>query len=450
MIRKGFLHWVFPAMLGLAALDILLSGRDLTQAYLELAKETEGALEFTRHPVMTWVQRGVSLLLIAASLERIINQFTQQKQVPSAALTGTFVLFWLTTVAMPALFGAHMKLSHEYGYSLLLGLAVTLSGPLDRDRILGAARDGLFVFMLAGAVLVPVNPTLVLDTTYSQGLIPGLPRFGGLAVHPVGMGMLAQVALLLLWARPFQRRWLNMAAWVLGLAVLFVAQSKTAWLALLISACCMLMVRRAPGSMQRVGDPRDSSYGVVMLFVLILAVLAVLFGVLVADVPDMIDDFLSTPEGAQIATMTGRDRIWEVALQEWRNHPVFGYGPLLWDPEYRQAIAMPYATHGHNQMIDTLARCGTVGAIGLTLYALVLMGLSMRYARATHGLSLALFLTLALLSVSEVPLVLTGYGTELFTHLLLVVVLGAAAAERHRQRRTSPVKPVEPTFRTAT
>jgi hypothetical protein len=41
-----------------------------------------------------------------------------------------------------------------------------------------------------------------------------------------------------------------------------------------------------------------------------------------------------------------------------------------------------------------------------------------------------LFVALALRSISEVPLLLFGYGTELFSHLLLIITLASAAAAR--------------------
>lgn len=443
----GFLFWMFPAMLFVAALDVLLSNRDLTQAFIELEQSTQAITEPTRNPIVAWTLRGVSVLLIAASLERIGTHFSQQRQVPSPALLGTFLLFWLTTVLAPGLLGAHPVLTHEYAYSLLFGIAASLSTMTDRERILFAARDALFVYMLAGLVLLPWNPNLVLDSSYSQGLLPGVPRFGGLASHPVMMGLLAQTALLLLWARPFQRRWLTVCAWALGLGVLFFAQSKTAWIGFVISALCMVLVRNASESVERIGDPRANSFGVLLLLGVIAVALAVLVGVVVFDVPGMIGDFLGSSQGAQLTSLTGRDRIWVVAMEEWHNHPVFGYGPAIWDADFRQAIGMPNATHGHNQMIDTLARCGTVGAIGLVCYAAVLLVLSVRYARATRGLSLAMFLTLAMLSISEVPLLLVGYGTDVFTHMLLVVTLAGAATEQRRPQFT--VEPIEPTLRTA-
>jgi O-antigen ligase len=155
---------------------------------------------------------------------------------------------------------------------------------------------------------------------------------------------------------------------------------------------------------------------------------AVLAVTLFADVGGAVDSFVNTDQGAQLMTMTGRDQIWAVALETWNEHKIFGYGPGLFDDEFRMAIGMPNATNAHNQFMDTLARSGAVGALALVIYALVLLWLSLKYARRTGGLSVALFTALALRAISEVPLMLFGYGIELVGHLLLVVTLSAAAS----------------------
>jgi hypothetical protein len=141
-------------------------------------------------------------------------------------------------------------------------------------------------------------------------------------------------------------------------------------------------------------------------------------------------DFLASEQGAQLLSLTGRDRIWAAALEEWRLHQVFGYGLSLWDAEYRNAIGLPHATHAHNQWLDDAARAGSVGVATLIVYSFTLMALCLRHARASGGLALALGLTLALRAVGEVPLSLLGYGTELFVHLLLVATLAAAVYPR--------------------
>lgn len=446
--RDGALFLLFPLMLVLTGLEVLLSGRDLTQAFAMLEQETQALELATRHPVIAWIQRGISLLLIAVCLERIVSHFVQRKAVPSPLLTGSFLFYWLTTVAMTAVLATNPRISHEYVYPLLLGLACSLVGPGDRDRILGAVRNAFVVFLLASVMLVFVNPIMVLDSSYTQGLIPGLPRFGGLTSHPVMMGMLTQAVLIILWVRPFGRTWLNLFAWTLGLGVLFMAQSKTAWLCFLISACCLVVVRRGIDAVQHAGDPRSSSFGVGLLLLVITGIVAVLATFLVFDLPTVIADFFNTSTGAQLASLTGRDRIWVVAMEEWGRNPVFGYGLTIWDADYRQAIQMPNATHAHNQMLDTLSRSGTVGAIGLVVYAVVLTGMAFRYARATGGLSLALFISTALLSISEVPLLLVDYGSHVMTHFLLIVAVASGAAARVPAPRAAPT-PIEPTLRTA-
>ena len=436
----GFLHWVFPAMLTVVALTALLSGRDLSQTFSELAGP--GGVQ---HPLVPWAQRLVSVILLAASAERIVSHISWHKQMPSPLLTTAFITYWLCSVAASALFGTHPHIAHEYLYPLVFGAAALLTTAPERERILAASRNALFLFMLIGVALIPVMPSLVMDASYRQGLIPGLPRHGGLAPHPVAMGMFAVTGLLCLWTKPFSRRWVSRMAWLLGLSVLFIAQSKTAWIAFLLCSISMLAVRKGPTAWRRLGDPGDSAFGVVAC----LSAIAIAFGLILAlvffDVGSDVASFFDTAQGAQLASMTGRDQIWAIALDEWRANPLFGYGPLLWSEEFRASINMPNATSAHNQFMDTLARSGSVGAAGLVLYALTLLVLSVRYAGSTQGLSLALFLALALLSVSEVPLILFGYGTELFAHLLLIIVLASAASER------SPVTEARarPIYRTA-
>lgn len=422
----GLLHWMFPLVLGLIAVTVLLSGRDLSQLFLDLARGTATAT----HPLQPWLQRMVSLLLLLICGERLLDHFTHRRPWPAPTLATALVTYWVATVALPALFGAHPRVSHEYVYAFVIGLAAVLSTAPDRERAVASMRTGLFVFLLAGVLMAAVRPALVLDMTYQQGLLPGVPRYGGLAPHPVALGFLAQIFLLCLWTRPFEKRWLTLFAWILGLGVLFLAQSKTAWIAFLLCSMAMLAVRHAGTLWRRMGDPRDGAFGIAMCMAFMLVVASLLGVLLFSDLPQQAGQLFDTPEGAQLVSMTGRDQIWAVALQEWRASPVFGYGLTIWDDDHRASIGMPHATSGHNQFMDTLARSGTVGAAALVLYALVLLVLSLASARATGGLSLALFIALALRSVSEVPLVMLGYGTELLTHVLLIMTLASAGAAR--------------------
>jgi O-antigen ligase len=423
----GLLHWAFPAMLLVGALAAATSGRDLTQSFSDLQAITEPA----RPMILVWVQRAVSLLLLLAALEQILNHIALQRRTPSPTLLAAFIAFWVGTIGAPAVLGAHPAISHELLYAPAVGIAACLVGASERDRILNAARDALMVLMLAGLLAVAVRPTLVLDPSYNAGLLAGVPRFAGLTPHAVTQGSLAQGATLLLWAFPYRHRWTNRAAWALTLGVLLIAQSKAAWIACVVCLGVMALVRHGGALRRGLADPRQSLSASLMLVGLGALVLASTVAVVVGDAGTRVSEFLESPEGVRMVSLTGRDRIWAIAAQEWSSHPVFGYGLTLWDAAYRARIDLPHATHAHNQFMDDAARAGSVGATVLGIYAAVLLVMSVRYARATGGLSIALFLSLALRAVSEVPLTLIGYGSELFIHGLLLVLLAAAARERH-------------------
>ena len=141
--HHGFLHWVMPAMLGMVALSALMSGRDLSQTFIELMSAGEPA----RGVVVVWAQRLVSVLLVGAAAERVINHVAQHRHLPSPTLAIAFIFYWMATVAAPAFLGSHPLLSHEYLYTLVIGFAALLVTGSEVDRILSAARTALFAFI---------------------------------------------------------------------------------------------------------------------------------------------------------------------------------------------------------------------------------------------------------------------------------------------------------------
>jgi O-antigen ligase len=446
----GYMHLIFYAILLMVAMANFLSGRDLSTSNMNF----ERVAVLVRHPVMTLAQPVASLLLLTLAGERLITHWIRRDRTAHApsVLLLAFITFWAATVAAPALLGAHPHLSHDYVYPLVIGFAAVLATATERDLAFGATRNALLLFIAVGLLLVPFKPSLVLDASYTQGLLPGVPRLAGLAPHAVSLGMLAQLGLLCLLARPMRRVWLNRLAWVLGLLALFLAQSKTAWISFVLCSACVLVVRQGPGFVRRVGDPVRPEFGIVSLLAFMVATVGIAALLMFGELDTRLSSFFDSAQGAQLASLTGRDQIWAIAYDEWRRNPVFGYGPTLWDASFREAIGMPNATHAHNQFMDTLSRSGTVGAVALVLYALVLLVLSIRYARASGGLSLALFVALVLRAISEVPLLLFGYGPELIAHVLLLMTLAAAVREtreRGRKRRPAGAQAevrIEPTF----
>jgi O-antigen ligase len=389
------------------------------------------------------------LLVLTVAGERIITHWLKRDKTVHTPhfLLLIFVVFWIGTVAAPALLGAHPQLSHDFVYPVVIGVAAILASKLERDRSIAATRDALFIFMLAGLALIVFKPSMALDATYNQGLLPGVPRFAGLAPHAVSMGLLAQLALVCLMSVPYQKVWVNRLAWTVGLAVLFLAQSKTGWIAFALCTSCVLILRNGGQLWRRIGDPLHPEFGIVVICGFIVALIAAGGLMVFGGIGAKVAGFFDSAQGAQLTSLTGRDQIWAIAYDEWQRNPVFGYGPGLWDASFRASIGMPNATHAHNQFMDTLSRSGTVGATALVLYAATLLVLSIWHARATGGLSLALFIALALRSVSEVPLLLFGYGPELITQILLLMTLVSATASSSIRAKSTPFTPAAPATR---
>ncbi len=419
----GYLHAVVPALLLIMATGVWLGGRDLTSNFLL----PEFKPDPPRPALLDTLQPVLSLLLLAVSFERILSRgLLPGQRTASPWLALSFFLFWLGSTASPAWLGAHPAWSHDLLYPLVIGLAATLASPSDTERMLRWSRNALLLLMLAGVLLIPWKTTVVLDQNYQQGLIDGLPRFGGLATHPVSMGLLAQLGLMCLLARPMRQAWLNRAAWALGLGVLVMAQSKTAWLAFLLCSAVMWAYRIGPLLKRQLGQVQQATVPLTALTLALLVISGLLLMLGLGD-GTWIERLMHTPEGQQLRSFTGRDRIWAIAWEEWLAHRAFGWGPQIWGEAYRQSIGLANATHAHNQLMDTLSRAGLVGAVALLLYGLVLAALALRCGRATGGLSLALLLALGLRAGSEVPLLLMGYGPDLIAHLLLLAVLAAAS-----------------------
>jgi O-antigen ligase len=221
-----------------------------------------------------------------------------------------------------------------------------------------------------------------------------------------------------------------------------LAQSKTAWLAFVLCSGIVIAVRRAPHWRQQLGQVHQPTAAMSVIGLGMLATVAALLFMALANPGERLERFLLSSEGSQLSSLTGRDRIWAIAWEEWQSHPVFGWGPEIWGEAYRRSIAMSNATHAHNQFMDTLSRAGLAGAVALLAYLAVLGGLALRCARATQGLSLALLLALLMRTGSEVPLLLMGYGPDLIAHLMLLMTLAAQrrepATEPQQARHESP------------
>ncbi|MFD9631071.1 O-antigen ligase family protein [Streptomyces violascens] len=240
---------------------------------------------------------------------------------------------------------------------------------------------------LAAAVLAPewAFPTTV-EVRSTRDLFGfGLPQLAGLTTNPNLLGQLAALSLVLESAALARRRsWPVHAA--AATACVLLSQSRTS---LVASALGLLLLRSAWNR-----TPMRAT----------LTTLGVLgAGCLALLLPGL----QSTLVKLDKVDLNGRNTAWAFAINEFRAHPLFGYGPRLFSPEYRREVLgerYNWIGQAHGQLPQTLGEAGMVGGIGLATLAIAVTVAAVRTARVTAGLSLALCTVLLVACLSECPL----------------------------------------------
>lgn len=383
-----------------------------------------------------WVSKILTWLIALLAAALLVSRFLQSRPSRDQRGQGSMPILLFLAVAsflvtggiVNALFGTKPSLGHELIYPFLLfGVALTL--PVDGyQNTARTARNVLFALCAASLLMALVSPDQVLQTGH-KGLIPGFNvRLWGAADHANALGGLALVYLIIERLAPWKNRMVRWLAWGLVLVTLVLTQSKTNWM-IGLALAGILFARetwRALGS--GIGDPNQRQRVAATLALLLAGWLAGLV-VLLAVGPEVLSARVAQSFAAAGATtLTGRDVIWALALKEWHANPLFGYGPTIWDEEYRRAVGVPYAYHGHNQYLNTLARAGLFGMGGLALMLIAYFYYAVRYFAATQGALLAVLAMILVRGITENPMAVWGVlSQETLINLALVALIAQLA-----------------------
>lgn len=373
-----------------------------------------------------WFTRLVILTTLTVCAARMVAAaFSRENRGAGGGfLFVSFGLFFLANAVLSSALGSHPDFKHDQYYVPFLFAAVYASRTQDPATAIRFAKAGLFIFIAASCVAAVVAPEIAVERNY-QSWIPGLTiRFWGLESHANSMAPLALVYLLLAIHQPFERRWLQRLGMALGVGVLLLAQSKTIWTAAAITLPLLLVMR----SRRAWGPALFSLFALGVLGAFALLLLPLL-GVSVGEVSE-------SRQGHEAATLTGRDLLWSLAVQEWMRNPLFGYGITMWNDSYRMQVGLDHAVSAHNQFLQSLSVAGSIGLIGLLVYVGALLAYAISARRASRGLSLALFIVVFVRCVTETPLSVESFLSGAFmTHLLLFHVV---LAYGHRVARVAP------------
>lgn len=430
---EGFLVlFVLPMVIVMAATTIA-SGRNLMFPDFQLLAGGAEPGGWAK-----WLQRLATLFFLAASMERLASfAFSPRDSNRPVGLMVAFAGCWVGMVALPAAFGARPHLSHEYFYSLVIGLAALTTSEQGVRTALRVTRNALMAFMLGGLVLLVVKRELVL-APYVGGLLPGFSwRYSGLSTGPNAMGPLCVLALLCLRAVPFERSALQRVGIFLALVSLVLSQSKSSWIAGFACWAAMAAVSETGHLANWLRDARKRPW-VQVAIALVASVLVLLLVAIGGGLGQgKIERFLATRAGSDLMTLTGRNEIWAIALETFRANPWFGYGPTIWDPLFRMQIGVPAAFHAHNQFINVLAASGVVGALGFLAYLLVLLRRLWPRRTAYRGFVVGLLMLLLVRCVGEVPFNLFGFGSESLAQMLLLMALAGTKSASVASRGVS-------------
>ncbi len=427
----GIMPYFFYLNLFLYALATILSTRNLSLPGVEMS-----AIPEAKSTEIVWLGRFCSLYVLFAFSERFLHRFFLQSNSPHKKTEFPQLLLWgvtlyfLTNIISPAMFSSHPIFSHEYFYPFILCCAAVIMSPNEVSLSVTSIRNALALFLLAGLCFLVIKPSLVLNPNY-HGLIPFLNiRLAGLANHANGLGALSALFLLLLWKHPFSNRYLSALFWITGSISLLLSQSKTSWIALILCAASSYYFTYGYRIKEHFLNYKNPHFSGILLGSTLL--ICFMFGVITmfTDLPDTLSGFFNSQTGSTLTSFSGRDIIWDIALEEWHKNPIFGYGVTIWDQAFRTSIQLDNATSAHNQFYQSLSSAGLIGVAGLVIYGLILFYFSLLTAKKSAGLSLALFLLIITGCFSESSLTMDALGRESLPHVLLLMILATTYERR--------------------
>lgn len=425
-------------------IGIVLVGRNLSLKNLDYYQTVDPG------GIGAWLLRGSTAGMIALALAIILVQLLDRSErSPSGrALFFGFVAYFVSNSVLNAAFGTVPGTTAQQFYGLILFAAVFLMREQGYASFLTAIKWGLLFLMIGSFVFIPLQPALVMQTNTPEIRLPFVSfRFWGIGSGPNSIGPIALVQILLTLHLPFRSRLLQLASLASAAGVLLLAQSQTSWMCAAVILPPYLIFRWLTNETKGAG--RRFSPLLAVSALLLGAALALAGASYFVDWVETWNTFASFVglgnNGLSNQSLSGRGVIWVVAMDTFRENPLFGYGLTAWDATFRAKINLPFAFHAHNQMMQSLSVGGLLGALGLVIYLGTLIFFSLKLARFTRGLAPALLTLMLIRSTTEVPfelgtVLVSEFITQITLFSLLAGSLGLIAAKSRAPARVRSLR----------
>lgn len=297
------------------------------------------------------------------------------------------------------------------GLTFLPGIVIlTLLSGADLAHVTRLAARVSSTVIVASLVLLPTVPVLIYGgrtTDFRRLPLPGIPeRFAGLTPHPNLIGATAVICVLTIFAVKMRYRFLIAPA---CLVTLLLAEARVAAVSLVLAGAVMWIVA------SRVWVLRAIAVGIAGL----------------AALPSVLG-FLADEQGltSDVVSVNGRTRIWSIVGEYWDDRPLFGWGPLAFQPEAGTPFSSDRSTffHAHQQVLEGLVEGGILGFILIILLLVLIVATGVKH-RKTVVLPLAIYT--AVQCVTEVFLSLHLYGLN-YTIVPAFLVLAVIASSTRK------------------
>nr|WP_315496541.1 O-antigen ligase family protein [uncultured Rhodoferax sp.] len=399
-------------------LSIAISGRVLVNEN-DLAATQNLLLALNSSEGNPWISRISHLFVLTLAFSEIFLWITRKKEIN----TGTYSL-WLAAllyyIASNIVSGVFSEKT-EYGIKILYAPVVFTAAVLLIDenyqKFLNQIRPILFIPLVISLAFIYINPLLVMESGY-KSLIPGFTiRLAGITDHANSLGALSVIALLIEFSK-LKKSNVNLFFLLTSAVCLLLSQSKTSWF---IFAAGVALIYSAKGEEKNIHSLPQLKTMTTIVFATIIAMIFLLY-----KFNSILDFFAQDKTG--LTTLTGRTKIWTITVNEFFNNPLFGYGPTIWNIEYRSLKGMLYVGQAHNQYIQTLGQAGLIGVIFLLNYIFRFFKLCITSRHAMRPLAFAMTLVLLTRGFSESPMRMQSIlDIDTFVHLIAFVLVAYIA-----------------------
>lgn len=311
-----------------------------------------------------------------------------------AAAAVAALLFWLCTLVSALAFDQPVPVA---AVSMALTAAALILGPADspwplRIGLIAGSFVALFSILAGLLSLVGLWSGGIYGTQVYQRETLGLPALSGIAGHPNTLAQIVGLTFILALAVALSNRRPGAAVLpLLALVPLLWTQSRTSVAAALLAAAALVLLIR----FDRI---RPWMVG----------------GALVVSVtPPLLwfraGDFLPID-----ALFTGRPIAWAFGTLAAGASPFLGQGPEVLSRDFWRSLGMSptdqwQPLHAHNELLETMAQAGLVGAAALLALTLVGVVVALSRTGSNGRMCAAIFLFLGLQAGVEVPLGLTYF-----------------------------------------